>query len=57
MVQLKSGETCMVKRNYADDLWRPELWVYDERARSRETIDLHRDKSKETTRIAKMLDI
>jgi hypothetical protein len=57
MVQLKSGEMCLVKRNYANDLWRPQLWLYDERAKSGTIIDLHADSSWEHTRIIKMLDI
>jgi HD-GYP domain-containing protein (c-di-GMP phosphodiesterase class II) len=56
-VQLKSGEVCMVRRNYADDLWRPQLWLYDERAKSGEILDLHEDKTKENIRIVKMLDL
>jgi HD-GYP domain-containing protein (c-di-GMP phosphodiesterase class II) len=56
-VQLKTGEVCIVKKNYAEDLWRPQLWQYDERAKSGQTIDLHQDKAYENTRIIKMLDI
>jgi HD-GYP domain-containing protein (c-di-GMP phosphodiesterase class II) len=57
IVSLKTGETCIVKRNYPEDLARPLLRVYDERSSAGALIDLHTDPAYKGTRIIKNIDI
>jgi HD-GYP domain-containing protein (c-di-GMP phosphodiesterase class II) len=57
IVSLKTGETCIVKRNYQEDLSRPLLRVYNEKSSAGQLIDLHNDPTYKSSRIVKTLDV
>jgi hypothetical protein len=57
IVKLKTGETCIVKRNHPDYLKRPQLRVYNERSSQERVIDLHENPEYKNVRITKTIDL
>ena len=56
LVDLKSGERCIVSRNHYNDIKRPRLTLYDGRRPRYEYIDLHSDPAHAKTRIIRIVE-
>jgi HD-GYP domain-containing protein (c-di-GMP phosphodiesterase class II) len=57
VVQLKTGEACLVLRNFAEDLSSPLLQIFDGKTRAQRMIDMRTDKAYKNVRITKILDV
>ena len=57
VVQLRSGETCIVKMNYPEDLLHPLVRIFDERSSNSKIIDMHNDPEYKNTRVVKIVEI
>lgn len=57
VVQLRSQEICIVKRNYPEDLLHPQVRVYDEKTANSRVIDMHNDPDYKTTRVVKIVEV
>jgi HD-GYP domain-containing protein (c-di-GMP phosphodiesterase class II) len=57
VVQLKTGEVCLVIRNFAEDLSKPLLQIFDGKTRIHKMVDLRTDPKYKNTKIVKILDV
>lgn len=57
VVQLRSGETCIVKTNYPEDMTHPLVRIFDERSSNSRIIDMHNDPDYKTTRVVKIVEV
>jgi HD-GYP domain-containing protein (c-di-GMP phosphodiesterase class II) len=57
VVHLRSGETCIVKHNYVEDLLHPQVRVYDERSAKSAEIDMHTNPDYKNVRITKIVEV
>jgi HD-GYP domain-containing protein (c-di-GMP phosphodiesterase class II) len=57
VVQLRSGETCIVKHNYVEDLLHPVVRVYNEKGAHSKEIDMHNDPEYKNVRVTKIVEV
>jgi HD-GYP domain-containing protein (c-di-GMP phosphodiesterase class II) len=57
VVQLRSGETCIVKHNYTEDLLHPLVRIFDERSANSQEIDMLHNPDYKNVRVVKIVEI